>query len=166
MEKKKINKKKLSWKKFLPLIIIIIIGIIGIVSGYAQRENIFDLLLSIFGYEYRTELIWFISIIIGIFHFYHTAKKKISKYAWINTSYPFLNSMFTISGIAIIFNSCMSISKGIVEEFIEKCSFFVHPENLDFVSLIGAIVVLYCFCFINVWNLIKETIFISTIDIE
>lgn len=151
--------KKLSYKRFIPMLLIMLLGLFFIVTGKASTE-VFKYSINIFDCSYRSEVIYFIGGVIGLFHYWHITKdKQESVNIIINTSIGFIDSIGSAIGYAFIIDKGMNLGEGLLKEVFKIKQYFYNPDDVDYYSIgfvIASVIFIGAF---RLYRMAQESVF-------
>jgi hypothetical protein len=156
--KKSIGAFKHIFKRYIPMAIIAVVGIFWIIWENPTKHGFYQTLKMIIDNDYRGEIVYFLSFVIGGFHWYYSAKaKKQSLHIIVKTGSPLFDSLSTVGTLGTGVNSALVMFRGAAGEICNEEKFFATPGIIDPLYFGIVIIVLLVICYIMFERLIKET---------
>jgi hypothetical protein len=127
--------KKLTRKRFIPVIILISIGII-LIFFKDSTKNTVCAVITVLQTSYRASIINLLGASIGVLHFYYIGRlnDKITSDV-IRLVSGLFSSIATAIGYAYMMNSGLNFAIGIVDDLFLSNPFFIHPDQIDYVAI-------------------------------
>lgn len=151
--------KKLSYKRFIPMLLIMLAGSLFFATGKTSSD-IFRYCLVIFDCSFRSEIIYFAGSVIGFFHYWNITKdKQESVNVIINTSIGFIDSIGSAIGYAFIIDKGMNLGDGLLKEIFNIQQYFFKSEEVDYYSIgfvIGSVIFIGTF---RLYKMAREAVF-------
>jgi hypothetical protein len=151
--------KKLSYKRFIPMVVLMATGGFFIVTGKADAD-IFKYGIDVFDYQFRSEIIYFITIVVGFFHYYNiTRDEQESKNIFINTSFGFIDSIGSAVGYGLIIDKGMNVASGLLKEIYGLQQFFNDAASVDYFSIGSVVIAVIVIGTVKIYQMGKESVF-------
>ncbi|MBS1652815.1 MAG: hypothetical protein JSU07_12475 [Bacteroidetes bacterium] len=151
--------KKLSWKRFIPMLLIMVLGIVWILSGKLNLEFLKNCICFIDNW-YTQLIIYFLGLVIGFFHFIHITKdKQESRNIVVNTSIGYIDSFGSAIGYSIIATQGLKMAVGLLNEILKVKLFFHEAADVDYLTF-GFVVITFMFIgFYKLYKMAVEAVF-------
>lgn len=151
--------KKLSYKRFIPMLILMGIGLFLIVTGRATLD-VFKYGINVFDFNFRTEIIYFIGFVVGGFHYlFITKDKQESRNVIINTSIGFIDSIGSALGYSFIIDKGMNVASGLLKEIFGIKQFFFNSDEVDYYSLGFVVLAVIVIGTVRLYQMAHEAVF-------
>lgn len=130
---------KFYWQRLLLVCAILLVAWAGIYFGY-DYNGFFKQLSESLNSPKRQQGVWvFCSIVCGAHYFYVTRSQPDRFDFIIRTSNSFQNFVLAFSTLAIVLNSCLSVTSGLINEFTGTSKFFINASTLDYYSIAAGV---------------------------
>jgi flagellar biosynthesis protein FlhB len=158
MEHKELPKKQLSKKRFIPLLIFFVIGII-LIPFKDSTPKIIHACTELLETKYRGSIINFSGILIGFSHFYYVGRhnEKLST-GFMRILLGLFTSIGTALGYAFMMNKGLDFAIGVLNEFFGIKPFFVCQDKIDYFSLSLVTIFIVFIAAYLLWKMAEESL--------
>lgn len=157
-QKVTIPQKKLSWRRFIPMMIICAVAIVGICFKDSTKTTV-CIVANVIQTSYRSSIINALGIIIGISHFYYVGRHNEKDSIHIRLFTGLFTSIATAIGYAYIMNSGLNFAVGIVNDVFLSKPFFVDNTHVDYVPMALITIFIIIVSGYLLWKLAEESIY-------
>jgi hypothetical protein len=150
-------KDKIYWKRLVIVCAILIISWGFIYFGY-DYNAVFKELSVLINSPKRQQGVWAFCFIFCGAHYFCVTRKQPDRFDFIiRTSNSFQNFVLTFSTLAIVINSCLSVTSGLINEFTGTSKFFINVNALDYFSISAGVLFNLIWAFVELVKIVEST---------